>query len=95
MEKEMEHLEFTWFWCDLCMVPAVKFECCGNISCSGGGCDVCFPKDDTKGVGHQINEICNARKWPYEQLKPENPKQRAQEYLDKLFGKNSRPSDEV
>lgn len=28
-------------WCDLCDVASIKLECCGNGSCSGGGCDKC------------------------------------------------------
>lgn len=31
----------NWFYCKLCRTVAYKHDCCGNISCSGGGCEVC------------------------------------------------------
>ena len=32
----------NWFVCGTCGDRiAYKFECCGNSSCNGGGCDVC------------------------------------------------------
>lgn len=31
----------NWFYCKLCRTIAYTHDCCGNISCSGGGCDVC------------------------------------------------------
>ena len=31
----------NWFYCELCKTVAYKHDCCGNISCSGGGCKVC------------------------------------------------------
>ena len=31
----------NWFYCELCQTIAYKHDCCDNISCSGGGCEVC------------------------------------------------------
>lgn len=33
----------NWFYCELCRTIAYQHDCCGNISCSGGGCEVCCP----------------------------------------------------
>ncbi len=33
--------EENWFYCELCQTLAYHHDCCGNISCSGGGCEVC------------------------------------------------------
>jgi hypothetical protein len=30
-----------WTWCNLCQCPKIRCSECGNISCSGGGCDKC------------------------------------------------------
>ena len=31
----------NWFYCELCQTIAYRHDCCGNISCSGGGCEIC------------------------------------------------------
>jgi hypothetical protein len=31
----------NWLWCETCECACVKCEVCKNISCSGGGCEVC------------------------------------------------------
>jgi hypothetical protein len=31
----------NWFFCPNCEQVAYKFDCCGNTSCNGGGCDLC------------------------------------------------------
>lgn len=30
-----------WVWCSLCRCPRIRCPECGNISCSGGGCEKC------------------------------------------------------
>ena len=36
-----EPLVKNWFFCETCDCIAYHFDCCGNCSCSGSGCDVC------------------------------------------------------
>lgn len=31
-----------WTWCGHCRCPRIRCPECGNISCSGGGCDRCI-----------------------------------------------------
>lgn len=42
----------NWLYCKLCQTIAYNHDCCGNVSCSGGGCEVCCPKgkDGPSGV---------------------------------------------
>lgn len=42
-----------WFYCVQCSTPAYTFPCCGNISCSGGGCDQC---SDRREVDRRIED---------------------------------------
>lgn len=42
----MELKDSRWFFCALCQTVAYHFECCENISCSGGGCDVCMNRSE-------------------------------------------------
>lgn len=33
--------EGRWTWCKLCACAKIRCPDCGNISCSGGGCEMC------------------------------------------------------
>lgn len=52
-------------WCQECDRARIKLECCGNISCSGGGCSVCcgedgpstqFSNNVKKSIGYYLND---------------------------------------
>lgn len=49
-----ETKRFRWKWCNLCLCPCIRCEECGNISCSGGGCDKCH--DDFEEAIKMVNE---------------------------------------
>ena len=54
----MEIKKENWFFCVLCDTVSYKFDCCGNIACSGGGCDKC------KELNPEIWKIVNEGKAP-------------------------------
>lgn len=37
----MEIKKENWFYCTGCAHVSYRFDCCGNSSCNGGGCDKC------------------------------------------------------
>lgn len=40
-EADFKPKQENWFYCEHCQTVAYQHDCCGNISCSGGGCKVC------------------------------------------------------
>jgi hypothetical protein len=45
---------FKWLWCDTCNCACIECKECGNISCSGGGCEKC-DEDFTEAI-RLVNE---------------------------------------
>lgn len=37
----IELKDANWFYCGGCETASYKFDCCGNSSCNGGGCEQC------------------------------------------------------
>ncbi len=53
---DFEPKQENWFYCKLCQVIAYQYDCCGNTSCSGGGCDVCCPVTPSKVIDRMIRD---------------------------------------
>lgn len=44
----------NWVFCLECDSISYKFDCCGNLACTSGGCDLC--KDLHKEIWKIVNE---------------------------------------
>jgi len=65
-----------WFWCDQCGHQAIRCPHCQNISCSGGGCDLC----DSEFT--EANQLIAEGKAPAKEFLPIRCRR---EDIDKLF----------
>ena len=55
----------NWFYCELCQTVSYRHDCCGHVSCSGRGCDVCCQgREVSDGPSEVIERMIRGGKAP-------------------------------